>query len=94
MLSDADLDAEYGPLPRSSRRRLDPAPLLDACAPMTLRAVARALEVDPALLCRPFSVNQADRYATRLGFHPAEVWGMSFYSDHQPTTTTTKEHTQ
>ena len=47
----------------------------------TLRGVARRLGVDPALLCRPLSVDQADRYAVRLGLHPAEVWGASWWRD-------------
>lgn len=40
----------------------------------TLRSVARRLGVDPALLCRPLSSRQADRYATALGAHPGEIW--------------------
>jgi hypothetical protein len=40
----------------------------------TLRSVARRLQVDPAMLCRPLSAAQADRYATKLGAHPGEVW--------------------
>jgi lambda repressor-like predicted transcriptional regulator len=77
----------------AERIKLDPAPLVEACAPMTLRAVARALNVDPAVLCRPLPWPRADRYAVRLGFHPVEVWGTDFYADQPTTTTTTKEHT-
>lgn len=51
------------------------AQLVAAMEPMSLRAVARRLGVDPALLCRPLSSSQADKYATRLNLHPAEVWG-------------------
>lgn len=40
----------------------------------TLRSVARRLRIDPAVLCRPLTANQADRYATLLGAHPGEVW--------------------
>lgn len=40
----------------------------------SLRSVARRLDVDPAVLCRPLTVSQADRYATLLGAHPGEIW--------------------
>lgn len=53
----------------------DPEALVAALAPMSKRAVARRLGVDVALLCRPLTASQADRYATRLHLHPAEVWG-------------------
>lgn len=46
----------------------------------TLRSVARRLNVDPAVLCRPLSAAQADRYATALGAHPGEVW-VEWYTD-------------
>lgn len=55
--------------------QFDPARLVAVVAPLSLRAVARRLAVDPAMLCRPLSATQADRYATRLGLHPVEVWG-------------------
>lgn len=58
-----------------SDEQFDPATLVEALAPLSLRAVARRLQVDPSLLCRPLSATQADRYATRLGLHPGEVWG-------------------
>lgn len=60
----------------ASPERFDPAPLVAAMAPMSLRAVARRLDIDPAVLCRPLSSSQADRYATRLHLHPSEVWGV------------------
>jgi len=44
------------------------------------RGLARALEVDAALLCRPFSQWQADRYAVSIGLHPCEVWPEWFES--------------
>ena len=53
----------------------DATRLIEAMKPMSLRAVARRLQVDPAVLCRPLTAGQADRYATRLGLHPIEVWG-------------------
>lgn len=57
----------------------DPAALIDATAGDSLRSVARRLGIDPALLCRPLSASQADRYATRLGLNPAEVWGAAWW---------------
>lgn len=51
----------------------DPAPLVDA-AGASLRTVAARLGVDPAVLCRPLSEKQADRYSTALDLHPSEVW--------------------
>jgi hypothetical protein len=59
--------------------RFEPARLIEAMEPLSLRAVARRLQVDPAMLCRPLSATQADRYATRLGLHPGEVWGVDWY---------------
>jgi len=56
----------------------DPAPLVAAMEPMSLRAVARRLDIDPAMLCRPLTSAQADRFATRLGMHPIEVWGATW----------------
>jgi hypothetical protein len=58
-----------------STHKYDPTLLVAAMAPMSLRAVARRLDIDPAVLCRPLTATQADRYATRLGLHPVEVWG-------------------
>lgn len=58
--------------------RFDPNALVawydDRTGNATLRSVARRLQVDPAVLCRPLTANQADRYATLLGAHPGEVW--------------------
>lgn len=51
----------------------DPA-LLVAAAGCSLRTLAARLGVDPAILCRPLSERQADRYATALDLHPSEVW--------------------
>jgi hypothetical protein len=59
--------------------QFDPQALVAAMGPLSLRAVARRLQVDPAILCRPLSATQADRYATRLGLHPGEVWGAQWY---------------
>lgn len=57
----------------------DAAALVAAMGTDSLRSVARQLNVDPALLCRPLTVNQADRYATQLGLHPSEVWGVAWW---------------
>lgn len=54
--------------------KLDPGPLVEA-AGGGVRRVARRLDVDPALLCRPLTIAQADRYAVALGLHPIDVWG-------------------
>jgi lambda repressor-like predicted transcriptional regulator len=58
--------------------RFDPAQLVawldERQGFATLRSVARRLQIDPAVLCRPLSAAQADRYATALGAHPGEVW--------------------
>lgn len=58
--------------------RFDPQRLVDwyddRTGNATLRSVARRLQIDPAVLCRPLSANQADRYATKLGAHPGEIW--------------------
>jgi hypothetical protein len=60
-------------------QKYDPAALIEATDSDSLRTVARRLGIDPALLCRPLSANQADRYATRLGLHPGEVWGVAWW---------------
>lgn len=57
---------------------LDAESLVSAMSPMSKRAVARSLGVDPAVLCRPLTASQADRYATKLGLHPVEVWGTAY----------------
>lgn len=54
--------------------RFDPQALI-ALARGELRGLARRLDVDPAIMCRPWTANQADRYAIRAGWHPIEVWG-------------------
>jgi hypothetical protein len=51
----------------------DASRLVDA-AGCSLRTAAARLGVDPAVLCRPLSERQADRYATALDLHPSEVW--------------------
>lgn len=61
--------------------KLDPAPLIEAGGG-SVRAVARRLGVDPAILCRPLSIAQADRFAVALGYHPIDVWGADeFWGD-------------
>lgn len=57
---------------------LDPDSLVVAMSPLTKRAVARRLGISAAVLCRPLSIAQADRYATALGLHPVEVWGTAY----------------
>jgi hypothetical protein len=57
-------------------RTLSPGPLVEASG-MGLRACARRLGVDPAVLCRPLSDAQADRYAVALGLTPEAVWGLA-----------------
>lgn len=59
------------------RRTWDPGPLVEVGGGVT-RDVARQLGIAPALLCRPLSDSQADKYATRLGLHPTQVWGMTW----------------
>lgn len=51
----------------------DPAALIAATGD-SLRGCARQLDIDPAMFYRPWSELQADRYATRLGKHPWEIW--------------------
>lgn len=57
--------------------KLDPSPLIVA-AGGNLRALARRLDVDPAVLCRPLTTWQADRYALKVGLHPDDVWGVAW----------------
>lgn len=54
--------------------KYDPQPLIDATGG-NLRALARRLNIDPALLCRPLTANQADKYSTTIGLHPSTIWG-------------------
>lgn len=65
-------------MPPTSAPTYDPAPLI-AAVDMPLRAIARRLGVDPAILCRPLTTNQADRFAIRLGLHPGQVWGADWW---------------
>lgn len=51
----------------------DPARLI-AVTGESLRSCARRLNIDPAMFYRPWNELQADRYATRLGKHPWEIW--------------------
>lgn len=62
-----------------AKHKLDPAPLVDA-TDMGVRPLSRRLGVDPAVLCRPISFAQADRFAVALGFHPADVWGDEWWA--------------
>lgn len=80
------LESIYGPVPPPARLTYSPKALIDHFADeeMGLRELARRLQVDPAMLCRPLSSTQADRYATRMGVHPAEVWGADFLRPHRP----------
>lgn len=58
--------------------KYDPAPLIAATGE-PLRSVARALGVDAAVLCRPLTDRQADRFAVKLGMHPGMVWGADWW---------------
>lgn len=60
-------------------RKWDPDLLVEATG-MDKRAVARRLGIDAAVLCRPLSDGQADRYACALGLHPAAVWGPEWWA--------------
>lgn len=63
--------------------RLDPGPLIDASGG-ELRGLARRLGIDPAVLCRPLTPWQADRYAHAIGKHPLDVWGDDWWTDPWP----------
>jgi plasmid maintenance system antidote protein VapI len=69
-------------VPRVSAR-LDVQRLLDAAKARSQAELARQLDVAPANLCAyvrdGITVQMADRWAARLGLHPAEVWGSDFY---------------
>jgi hypothetical protein len=65
-------------MPAESTPMFDPAPLIDMTGE-PLRSVARRLGVDPAVLCRPLTSKQADRFAIKLGFHPGIVWGAAWW---------------
>lgn len=80
-VSDDDLGPT--PLPLGKLGHLDPDALVDAIsspeAPTSKRTVAKTLGIDTSLLCRPLTYVQADRYAVRLGLHPAQVWGAAWW---------------
>lgn len=61
-------------------RQWDPAALVVA-AGTDAATIARRLGVTPAVLCRPLSDRQADRYAVALGLLPWMVWGMEWLDD-------------
>lgn len=61
-------------------RQWKASPLIEA-AELSLRATARRLGVDPAILCRPLTDRQADAYATRLDLRPDQVWGPDWWDD-------------
>lgn len=46
---------------------------------MPLRALARRLNIDPAILTRPLTDRQADHYACQLGLHPVHIWGTTWW---------------
>jgi len=48
---------------------------------LSLRATARRLGIDPAILCRPLTDRQADSYTTRLHLRPEQVWGPDWWDD-------------
>lgn len=66
-------------MPPTSARVTYPPDRLIAAVDQPLRSVARRLEVDPAVLCRPLTDRQADRFATKLGLHPGQVWGADWW---------------
>lgn len=63
-------------------RRWDPRALIDADG-RSLRQVAAALGIDPAVLCRPLTDKQADRYTTRLDLRPERVWGPTWWDEEE-----------
>lgn len=78
------LEDEYGELvPLASLPKVSPAALVDylneSGDDVSLRTVATRLGIDPAVLCRPLTLAQADRYATSLGVHPGAVWGADWW---------------
>lgn len=77
------LDEVYGPAHAiTSHAKVHPQALLDYLAALgddgSMRTIARRLGLDPAMMCRPWSLSQADKYATALGLHPGEVWGADY----------------
>lgn len=65
--------------------QFDPERLIEAMEPLSLRAVARRIGVDPSNLCRPLTALQADRYAVALGLHPGAIWGAQWWRPDHPT---------
>lgn len=63
-------------------RTWPPQALIDATG-LTLRQVARRLDIDPANLCRPLTDRQADRWTTALDLRPEQVWGMQWFDDEE-----------
>lgn len=63
--------------------KLDPAALVEATGG-NLRELARRLNIDPAVLCRPITAWQADRYATACDLHPADVWHGAWWDTIDP----------
>jgi hypothetical protein len=53
--------------------RFPPGPLVAASRQGT-RELARRLGVDAAVLCRPLTMGQADRFALHIGRMPWEIW--------------------
>lgn len=65
----------------------DPDRLITATG-QPLRSIARRLNIDPAILCRPLTTTQADRYAILLGLHPGTVWGADWWRPRKSNTST------
>jgi hypothetical protein len=60
--------------------KFDPAGLLDFTQ-QGVRELARRLGVDPAVLCRPISAWQVDRFCVRIGQHPHAVYGDAIWPE-------------
>ena len=52
--------------------RFDPAAIIARCG--GIRAAARLTGLAPVTLRHPLTVASADKAATALGMHPAEIW--------------------
>jgi hypothetical protein len=72
--------------PTSPPTRYPPEALV-AIIDEPLRSIARRLGVDPAVLCRPLTDRQADRFAVKLGLHPGLVWGADWWRPGKGTST-------
>lgn len=46
-----------------------------------MRGLARRLDVDPAVLCRPLTQWQADKYSVAIGVLPFDVWGDHWWQE-------------